>query len=151
MSEFVDPETGEVVSRPIEIVALDMAALDEAELIQMFPTPVQAAGALLKARAMIARAPRALRDAKQALKAAERDLTLAKGRAVLDLAERYAEFSVGERDKVARTDPRVIEAQEAVDTAWLALEYAKDWNTALGRDVELLRSVNANVRAEMKS
>ena len=151
MGEFIDPETGEVVARPLDVVAVDIAALDEQELMQLFPSPVQAAGALLKARQVVARAPIALRKAKEALRAAERDQRVAIARATLELADRYPEMSVSERTKLAEGDPRVIEAREAHDTAWIALEYARDWDRALGRDVELLRSVNANFRSEVRS
>lgn len=150
MSEFIDPETGEVVERPIELVASDIANIDEDQLIALFPTPAQAAGALLLARQKVARAPRALRDAKMQLKAAERDLRVITGQVTLELADKYDGMSVSERQKLAAADDRVGEAEEARDVAWLALEYAKDWDRALGRDVELLRSVNANFRQEMK-
>lgn len=150
MSEFIDPETGEVVERPIELVASDIANIDEDQLIALFPTPAQAAGALLLARQKVARAPRALRDAKMQLKAAERDLRVITGQVTLKLADKYEDMSVSERQKLAAADDRVREAEEARDVAWLALEYAKDWDRALGRDVELLRSVNANFRQEMK-
>ena len=150
MSEFIDPETGEVVERPIELVASDIANIDEDQLIALFPTPAQAAGALLLARQKVARAPRALRDAKMQLKAAERDLRVITGRVTLELADKYDGMSVSERQKLAASDARVGEAEETRDLAWLALEYAKDWDRALGRDVELLRSVNANFRQEMK-
>jgi hypothetical protein len=150
VSEFIDPETGEVVERPIELVASDIANIDEDQLIALFPTPAQAAGALLLARQKVARAPRALRDAKMQLKAAERDLRVITGRVTLELADKYDGMSVSERQKLAASDARVGEAEEARDVAWLALEYAKDWDRALGRDVELLRSVNANFRQEMK-
>lgn len=150
MSEFIDPETGEVVERPIELVASDIANIDEDQLIALFPTPAQAAGALLLARQKVARAPRALRDAKMQLKAAERDLRVITGQVTLELADKYDGMSVSERQKLAASDARVGEAEEARDVAWLALEYAKDWDRALGRDVELLRSVNANFRQEMK-
>ncbi|MEF3322284.1 hypothetical protein PV375_01060 [Gulosibacter sp. GYB002] len=146
----IDPMTGEVVQRPLEVVAVDIAALDEQELAQLFPTPVQAAGALLKARQAVARAPYALRKAKEKLRAAERDLKLAIARATLELAEQFQGMSVSERSKLAEADTRVIDARETADMAWIELEYAKDWDRALGRDVELLRSVNANMRAETK-
>ena len=146
----IDPMTGEVVQRPLEVVAVDLAALDEQELAQLFPTPVQAAGALLKARQAVARAPYALRKAKEKLRAAERDLKLAIARATLELAEQFQNMSVSERSKLAEADARVVDARETADMAWIELEYAKDWDRALGRDVELLRSVNANMRAETK-
>jgi hypothetical protein len=150
VSESIDPETGEVVERPIELVASDIANIDEDQLIALFPTPAQAAGALLLARQKVARAPRALRDAKMQLKAAERDLRVITGRVTLELADKYEGMSVSERQKLAASDAREGEAEEARDVAWLALEYAKDWDRALGRDVELLRSVNANFRAEVQ-
>lgn len=146
----IDPMTGEVVQRPLEVVAVDIAALDEQELAQLFPTPVQAAGALLKARQAVARAPYALRKAKEKLRAAERDLKLAIARATLELAEQFQGMSVSERSKLAEADARVVDTRETADMAWIELEYAKDWDRALGRDVELLRSVNANMRAETK-
>lgn len=146
----IDQMTGEVVQRPLEVVAVDIAALDEQELAQLFPTPVQAAGALLKARQAVARAPYALRKAKEKLRAAERDLKLAIARATLELAEQFQGMSVSERSKLAEADARVVDARETADMAWIELEYAKDWDRALGRDVELLRSVNANMRAETK-
>ena len=146
----IDPMTGEVVQRPLEVVAVDIAALDEQELAQLFPTPVQAAGALLKARQAVARAPYALRKAKEKLRAAERDLKLAIARATLELAEQFQSMSVSERSKLAEADARVVDARETADMAWIELEYAKDWDRALGRDVELLRSVNANMRVETK-
>ena len=146
----IDPMTGEVVQRPLEVVAVDIAALDAQELAQLFPTPVQAAGALLKARQAVARAPYALRKAKEKLRAAERDLKLAIARATLELAEQFQGMSVSERSKLAEADARVVDARETADMAWIELEYAKDWDRALGRDVELLRSVNANMRAETK-
>lgn len=148
VAEHVDEATGEIVERPIEVVAVDIARLDEDELLAMFPTPVQAAGALLKAREAVMRAPAALRAAKDALRRAERDHKLAVGLATRDLAERFPDMAVTERAKLAVTDSRVIDAQDRLDTAWLALEYARDWDRALGRDVELLRSVNANFRQE---
>ena len=150
MTEFINRETGEVVERPLEVVALDIAALDEQELAQLFPTPVQASGALLKARQAVARAPYALRQAKEKLREKERDLKVAIARTTLELADSHPNLSVSERTRLAEADPRVIEAREEQDVAWLALEYARDWDKALGRDVELLRSVNANMRAETK-
>lgn len=148
MADHVNEATGEIVERPIEVVAVDIARLNEDELLALFPTPVQAAGALLKAREAISRAPAALRAAKETHRRAERDLRLAVGLATRDLADSYPDMSVTERAKLAVTDQRVIDAQDALDSAWLALEYAKDWDRALGRDVELLRSVNANFRQE---
>ena len=150
MNQMIDPATGEVLERPLEVVAVDIAALDEQELAQLFPSPVQAAGALLKARQAVARAPYALRKAKEKLRAAERDLKLAIARATLELAEQFQGMSVSERSKLAEADARVVDARETADMAWIELEYAKDWDRALGRDVELLRSVNANMRAETK-
>ena len=40
------------------------------------------------------------------------------------------------------------EAQEARDTAWLLFEYARDYDRAIGRDIDILRSLNANMRGE---
>ena len=57
MNDHVDPWTGEIVKSPVDLVALDLAKLNEDELIALMPTPVQAAGALLHARDAVRRAP----------------------------------------------------------------------------------------------
>src|SRR5690606_26698253 len=54
MSENINPVTGEVeeveAGSVVEMVPLDLANLSEDELLAMFPSPVQVAGALMIAR-----------------------------------------------------------------------------------------------------
>ena len=146
----VDPVTGEVDESPgVDLVPLNLAGLDEAELLALFPTPVQCAGALIKARAMVARAPAVLNEYRTALAVAERDLTIAVAKGARDLLAEYPRMPMTERRDLARaTDDRVLAAQEARDTAWLLLQYAKDKKDALFEDVGILRSLNANFRGE---
>lgn len=148
----VDPVTGEVDESPgVDLVPLNLAGLDEAELLALFPTPVQCAGALIKARAMVARAPAVLNEYRTALTVAERDLTIAVAKGARDLLAEYPRMPMTERRDLARaTDDRVLAAQEARDDAWLLLQYAKDKKDALFEDVGILRSLNANMRGEFR-
>lgn len=146
----VDPNTGEVVEPSgFELVPLNLAGLDEAELLALFPTPVQCAGALIRARAMVTRAPAVLNEYRTELAKRERDLTIAVAKGARDLLADYPRMPMTERRDLARaTDDRVLAAQEARDTAWLLLQYAKDKKDSLFEDVGILRSLNANFRGE---
>src|SRR5690606_36937666 len=84
MSDHVNPITGEV-SESLELVPLNLAALDEDALRELFPTPIQAAGALIHARSVAARAPHALNVYRSALVSADRKLAIATALAVRDL------------------------------------------------------------------
>lgn len=147
---IVDERTGEVDESPgVELVTLDLAHLDEDELLGMFPSPVQCAGALLKARASLRRAPAVLNEYRTALSDRERDLTVALAIAARDLLGEYPRMPMTERRDLARAvDDRVTRAQEARDEAWLLLQYAKDKKDTLFEDIGVLRSLNANFRGE---
>ena len=151
----VNPQTGEVeeaATMPgtdVELVPLNLAALDEDAIAAMFPTPQQAAGALLYARQVAARAPAALNELRTKLRAAERKLTVAVAIGARDLLQEYPRMPMTERRDLARAEvPAVREAQDDVDTCWLLLEYARDYDRAIGRDIDILRSLNANLRGE---
>jgi hypothetical protein len=151
VAETVDPITGEVVDEPsMELVPLNLAALDEDELIAMFPTPIQAAGALLHARHVNARAPHALNEYRTALVKAENMLRLALAKTVRDLATEYPRATLTERKLLAVEDERMKTAQDERDTAWLLFEFARDYAKAIAQDIEVLRSLNANFRTEHK-
>lgn len=141
---IVDDATGTVAESGVELVPLDLAALNEDELIGLFPTPVQCAGALLKARAMIAHAPAVLAARSKAVKDAKRNLIVARGYARQAAIGRDAET----RRLVAESDADVLKAWEAIDVAELALEYAREMRKTLSEDIEILRSLNANFRGE---
>lgn len=139
----------EAVVAGMDMVPLNLAALSEDELLAMLPTPVQCAGALQYARQVAARAPKALNELRTALAQRERELTIAVAIGARDLLTEYPRLPMSERRDIARaTDKRVSEAQEARDTAWLLLEYARDYDRAIGRDIDILRSLNANFRGE---
>lgn len=143
----IDQSTGEIIddgSRTVELVPLNLAALDEQEILGMFPTPVQCAGALLKARAMIAQAPAILAARSKALKDAKRELIIARGYARQRAEGRDAET----RKLTAESDADVIKAWEYIDTCELALEYARELRKSLSEDIDILRSLNANFRGE---
>lgn len=141
---IVDEATGVVAEAGIELVPLDLAALDEDELLALFPTPVQCAGALVKARALIAHAPAVLAARSKAVKDAKRHLIVARGYARQRAVGRDAET----RKLVAESDADVLQAWEAIDVAELALEYAREMRKTLTEDIEILRSLNANFRGE---
>lgn len=153
----VNPITGEVEDADtfpgtdIELVPLNLAHLDEDAIAQMFPTPAQAAGALLYSRQVAARAPAALNGYRTALKRAEKDLAIAIALGAEKLLETYPRMAMSERRDLARAiDARVKEAENTRDTAWLLLEYARDYDRAIGRDIDILRSLNANLRGEVR-
>jgi hypothetical protein len=133
----------------VELVPLDLVSLSEDELLELFPSPVQVAGALHIARARIGRAPVVLKDLSAALKVAKRDLLIAKGKSYR--AAREAGFNITDARAYSAFDDPVIEAQEAVDDAELELEYGRDLRKSLTTDIDILRSLNANIRAEHHS
>lgn len=120
--------------------------MDEDELLGLFPTPVQCAGALLKARSMIAHAPAVLAARSKAVKDAKRNLIVARGYARQTAAGRDAET----RRLVAESDAEVLKAWEAIDVAELAPEYTREMRKTLTEDIEILRSLNANFRGERR-
>lgn len=141
MSNVVDTATGEVSD---DLVPLNLATLDEDALLAMFPTPIQAAGALLMARRHLADAPAVLSERSRAVKDAKRQLIVAKGYARIRATGRTAE----DRRAEAEAAPEVISAWEHVDDCELALEYARERRKSLSEDIEILRSLNANFRTE---
>ncbi|MBN7792403.1 hypothetical protein [Microbacterium esteraromaticum] len=144
--EVVEDEAAEV---GMDLVPLNLAALSEDELLKMLPSPVQCAGALQYARQVAARAPKALNELRHTLAERERELTIAIAVAARDLLSAYPRMPMTERRDLARAeDDRVKDAQEARDEAWLLLEYARDYDRAIGRDIDILRSLNANMRGE---
>lgn len=147
MTALVNPVTGEVETeddRPDMLVPLNLAHLNEADLTDLFPSAVQVNGALHIARTRLGHAPIVLDQKRRALAAAKRDLTIAHG-----LAYVRAVGAEHLRKQIALTDEATVAAQEHVDECWLALQYAVDLKSALYQDIELLRSINANVRSEM--
>lgn len=141
---IVDEASGTVTEGAVDLVPLNLTLLNEDELLAMFPTPVQCAGALLMARQMIAQAPAVLAERSKAVKDAKRELIIARGYARQSAAGRDAET----RRLVAESDSEVLKAWEAIDTAELALEYARERRKSLSEDIEILRSLNANFRGE---
>ncbi|RRJ85934.1 hypothetical protein EG850_11145 [Gulosibacter macacae] len=151
MAEHIDPETGEVIDAPLGLVPLNLSALSEDELAAALATPQQAYAALQKARSLNARVPAGLDKYRRALRAAERDLSLAKAVELKRLREEWSKATLTELRELATVSDAVQEALDARDTAWLLFEYAQDWAKAIAADIDLLRSINANVRAEHKS
>jgi hypothetical protein len=151
----VNPITGEVEDvetvpgTDVSLVPLNLAGLDEDAVLAMFPSPAQAAGALLYARAVARKAPAALNEYRTNLKKAEKDLAIALALGAENLLSIYPRMPMTERRDLARAiDDKVKAAEEARDTAWLLLEYARDYDRAIGRDIDILRSLNANFRGE---
>lgn len=143
----VNTATGEVLGEELQLVPLDLASLSEEELLAKFPSPVQAAGALLIAREHLRTAPAIINARSAALKAAKRSLLVARGYAMQRAEGRTAEV----RRAIAESDPDVITAWEFIDTCELALEYAREVRKSLSEDIDILRSLNANLRPEHRS
>lgn len=145
----VDTATGEVrddEQTDIALVPLHIAELDENELLALFPTPVQCAGALLIARERIANAPGALERLSGQVRAAKRALIVERAKARIRF--RREGWNVGDSKDLAESDDVVKAAVEAVDDAELALEYGRDLRRTLETEIEILRSLNANMRRE---
>lgn len=85
-----------------------------------------------------------LAERSKAVKDAKRNLIIARGYARQAAAGRDAET----RRLVAESAPEVLTAWEAIDTAELALEYARERRKSLSEDIEILRSLDANFRGE---
>lgn len=151
----VDQATGEVDDAETfpgtdsHLVPLNLRAMNEDELLALLPTPTQAAGALVMAREVNGRAPAALDRFREALLKAENELRIAIALGAEELLQIYPRLSMTERRDLARaTYDRAIRAQAARDTAYLQLEYARDFEKMIGRDIDILRSLNANLRGE---
>lgn len=146
----VNPMTGEVVESPelMDLVPLNPAAIDENEIAHLIPTPAQVQGALALARTKNAQAPAALDEYRRRLQKAERKLTVAVAMEVKALRADFPRATMSELKGLAYADTRVSAAADDRDTAWLLFEYAKDFAKAIGTDIELLRSINANLRGE---
>lgn len=146
----VDPVTGEVIDSPehMELVPLNLAALDENALAQLLPTPGQLHAALIIARGKNAKAPSVIARYRGALKRAETDLKVRVGLAVKALREDFPRATLTELRDLAYSDDTVRTAVDRRDDAWLLFEYAKDFAQMIGEDIEVLRSLNKNLRAE---
>lgn len=154
MTDHLNPTTGEIEDAPdgLELVPLNLGALDEDKLTQLFPTPGQMTAALMWAREANGRAPAALARYRLTLRTAERELKVAIALGVKRLRGEMPKATLTElRDLVHGIDPTVVTAREAVDDAWLAFEYARDYERAIREDIEILRSLNANLRSEIRS
>jgi hypothetical protein len=151
----VNPITGEVeewspkaedASEGV-LMPMNLAAMSEQEIQQMLPSALQMEGALLISRSRLGRAPQFLREQRERVKAAKRALIIARGYAFVRTAGTGSE---AHRRALASVDQAVLDAQDLVDTQELTLEYALDLWAALRKDVDILRSLNANVREERK-
>ncbi|MCD2170365.1 hypothetical protein LPW41_11720 [Microbacterium sp. JC 701] len=140
-----DPSTGAVVPVPdgFDAVPLNVAVLDEDWLLQWTPSRAQIVGALSIARAKNLAAPGALDDYRRKLTDAKREQKVAIGLAVQRLRGEFGHRTTRTElvDLAHGVDDRVIAADDAVDTAWLLFEYAKDFAEAIERDVSLLQSI----------
>ncbi|GAA3009273.1 hypothetical protein [Microbacterium aurantiacum] len=146
----VDPVTGEIIESPesMELVPLNLAALDEDALAHLLPTPGQIHAALIIARGKNAKAPSVLSRYRGKLKKAETTLKIQLGLAVKLLREDFPRATLTELRDLAYSDDRVRAAVDARDDAWLMFEYAKDFAGMIAEDIEILRSINKNLRSE---
>lgn len=142
----LDTETGEIHDEDLALVPLHIAELDEEELLKLFPTPVQCAGALLIARERIANAPGALQQLGNEVRGAKRTLIVERAKA--RIRYRGEGWNITDAKDLADHDEKVVAALEAVDAAELGLEYGRDLRRTLEKEIDILRSLNANFRGE---
>lgn len=142
----LDTDTGEIHDEDLALVPLHIAELDEEELLKLFPTPVQCAGALLIARERIANAPGALQQLGNEVRGAKRTLIVERAKA--RIRYRGEGWNITDAKDLADHDEKVVAALEAVDTAELGLEYGRDLRRTLEKEIDILRSLNANFRGE---
>lgn len=147
--EVDDWEPGEDPAKGI-LLPGTLAGLTEDDIAQAFPSPAHIEGALIESRTRIGRSINIIREKSRALKDAKRDLLLARG-----LARQEARASGEHRTDrdvtvAVELDDTVQAALAAVDEAALALEYARQLKSGLFLDVEILRSLNSNLRAEVR-
>ena len=65
------------------------------------------------------------------------------------VVDAFARFRITDARLFSDVDGPVVEAREAVDDAELELEFGRDLRKSLTTDIDILRSLNANVRAEV--
>ena len=156
---YYNPVTGEVEEnwRPTNIdadagvmVPLNLRQLSESDVVQAFPTAGELEQALLASRVRLGRAAPFLNAQSEVLKKAKRDLVVAK--AVARHKTREAGLFKTEKDVDAAFDrDRIVyQAIVRVDDAALKLEYARELKSSLHADIEILRSLNTNMRNEVR-
>jgi hypothetical protein len=154
-----NPITGEVEEgwRPSNedaaagvLVPLNLGQLSEEMVHQAFPTAGQLEQALLASRTRIGRSGDYIVEQSKDLKKAKRDLIVAKGVARGTVRESGIYKTEKDVDAAVDRDPGVYRAMVRVDDAALRLEYARELKSALYLDVEILRSLNSNMRSETR-
>ncbi|MGB3414056.1 MAG: hypothetical protein WBA28_05010 [Microbacteriaceae bacterium] len=132
------------------LMPLNLGALSEDEVIQHFPTPGELEHALLRARTRLGRSALFLTEQSEKLKKAKRNLVVAK--AVARQKARETGLFKTEPDVAAAVDrdEAVFAAVVALDDAALKLEYGRELKSALHMDIEILRSLNSNMRGELR-
>jgi hypothetical protein len=157
---YVNPVTGEVEEnwRPENddadvgvMVPLNLRLLSESDVVQAFPTAGELEQALLASRVRLGRAAPFIVKQSESLKKAKRDLVVA--RAVSRQNTREGGLFKTEKDVDAAIDrdTLVYRAVVRVDDAAMKLEYARELKSSLHADIEILRSLNTNMRNEVRS
>lgn len=153
MSGRVNPITGEVEDDDLDAerdipLPIRLSDLDEERIAQLYPTRQQIETALLASRGRRGAALLIVKDLADDARNAKR--ALSKRQALARRRERAAApgATVRDIDAAVLLDPDVEAAQEAADLAAAKLRYARDLKHELHLDIEVLRSINANARAE---
>lgn len=160
MSEIVvNPVTGEVEgdwrvdaenADTGIMVPLNLSQLTEAEVVQAFPTAGELEQALLASRTRLGRAAPFLSDASRVLKKTKRDFIVARAVARQNVRETGIWKTEKDVDAAIDRDDSVQRALTIVDDAALKLEYARELKNSLHMDIEILRSLNSNMRGEVR-
>jgi hypothetical protein len=152
----INPVTGEVDEWQGDdpasgvLVPVHLADLDEDGIAQALPSPYQVERALIESRTRIGRSANVVRDASTKVRESKRDLVLAKALA-RETARASGTYRT-EKDLAAAVelDDTVQQAYDAMHEAIAAYEYARLLRSSLWKDIEVLQSINANMRQEVK-
>lgn len=144
--EVDDWEAGDDPTEGV-LLPTNLADLEDDAVAQAFPTPVEIEAGLVRSRTRIGRSVRVIKHQVERVRVAKRALLVARASARQD-----ARAAGGTEKDIAAAidlDDTVREALAEVDDAAVALEYARQLKSGLYLDVEILRSLNSNVRSEM--
>jgi hypothetical protein len=132
------------------MVPLNLNALSEHDVVQAFPTAGQLEQALLQSRVRLGRAAPFLTKQSENLKTAKRDLVVAKAVARGNARDSALYKTEPDISAAVDRDPLVYRAIVRVDDAAVKLEYARELKSSLHVDIDILRSLNTNMRNEVR-
>jgi hypothetical protein len=132
------------------MVPLNLNALSEHDVVQAFPTAGQLEQALLLSRIRLGRSAPYLSEQSEQLKKAKRDLIVAKAVSRGNARDSGLYKTADDISAAVDRDTLVYRAIVRVDDAAVKLEYARELKSSLHADIDILRSLNTNMRNEVR-